>query len=220
MILQRRSRLAASDVRRGAGAGVRGGAADGHEDQHRHQYEQERDGDEGPHAGDRPAPCRLVPGGSDSVRGAPSFLVSLVKIENIDASRGSSLAGRSLSSPAPVAGLPARSPPSTARDRPGETSEAWGRVTGRPPGSGHACSDRRVAEGPLIHDPLRLFPVLRGVMPSDLVRQARLAEEAGFDALWISDHFHPWLYEQGQAGYVWSVIGAISRSRPCRSRRR
>lgn len=37
----------------------------------------------------RPAPCRLVPGGSDSVRGAPSFLVSLVKIENIDASRGS-----------------------------------------------------------------------------------------------------------------------------------
>src|ERR1700733_162077 len=46
--------------------------------------------------------------------------------------------------------------------------------------------------------------------PSDLVRQARLAEEAGFDALWISDHFHPWLDEQGQAGYVWSVIGAIS----------
>jgi hypothetical protein len=37
----------------------------------------------------RRAPCRLVPGGSDSVRGAPSFLVSLVKIENIDASRGS-----------------------------------------------------------------------------------------------------------------------------------
>ena len=46
--------------------------------------------------------------------------------------------------------------------------------------------------------------------PSDLVRQARLAEEAGFDALWISDHFHPWLDEQGQAGYVWSLIGAIS----------
>ncbi len=46
--------------------------------------------------------------------------------------------------------------------------------------------------------------------PSDLVRQARLAEEAGFDALWISDHYHPWLDEQGQAGYVWSVIGAVS----------
>ncbi len=48
--------------------------------------------------------------------------------------------------------------------------------------------------------------------PVELVRQARLAEEAGFEALWISDHFHPWLDEQGQAGFVWSVIGAISQA--------
>ena len=46
--------------------------------------------------------------------------------------------------------------------------------------------------------------------PAELVRQAKLAEEAGFEALWISDHFHPWLDEQGQSGFVWSVIGAIS----------
>jgi G6PDH family F420-dependent oxidoreductase len=46
--------------------------------------------------------------------------------------------------------------------------------------------------------------------PQELVRQARLAEEAGFDSLWISDHFHPWLDEQGNSGFVWSVIGAIS----------
>jgi G6PDH family F420-dependent oxidoreductase len=46
--------------------------------------------------------------------------------------------------------------------------------------------------------------------PQELVRQAKLAEEAGFEALWISDHFHPWLDEQGQSGFVWSVIGAIS----------
>src|ERR1700748_838973 len=46
--------------------------------------------------------------------------------------------------------------------------------------------------------------------PAELVRQARLAEEAGFDALWISDHYHPWLDEQGESGFVWSVIGAIS----------
>jgi G6PDH family F420-dependent oxidoreductase len=44
------------------------------------------------------------------------------------------------------------------------------------------------------------------------VRQARLAEEAGFDGLWISDHFHPWLDEQGESGFVWSVIGAISQA--------
>ena len=48
--------------------------------------------------------------------------------------------------------------------------------------------------------------------PAELVRQARLAEQAGFDALWISDHFHPWLDEQGQSGFVWSVIGAITQA--------
>src|SRR4051812_15955821 len=46
--------------------------------------------------------------------------------------------------------------------------------------------------------------------PKELVRQARMAEEAGFEALWISDHFHPWLDEQGQSPFVWSVIGALS----------
>jgi G6PDH family F420-dependent oxidoreductase len=46
--------------------------------------------------------------------------------------------------------------------------------------------------------------------PGQLVEQARLAEQAGFDALWISDHYHPWNDEQGQSSFVWSVIGAIS----------
>jgi G6PDH family F420-dependent oxidoreductase len=46
--------------------------------------------------------------------------------------------------------------------------------------------------------------------PEDLVTQAKLAEQAGFDALWISDHYHPWNDQQGQSPFVWSVIGAIS----------
>jgi G6PDH family F420-dependent oxidoreductase len=46
--------------------------------------------------------------------------------------------------------------------------------------------------------------------PDELVEQAVLAQEAGFDALWISDHFHPWNDAQGQSPFVWSVIGAIS----------
>jgi hypothetical protein len=48
--------------------------------------------------------------------------------------------------------------------------------------------------------------------PNELVRQARMAEDAGFDALWISDHFHPWLDEQGESSFVWTVIGALSRA--------
>ncbi|GAA2926820.1 TIGR03557 family F420-dependent LLM class oxidoreductase [Streptomyces enissocaesilis] len=46
--------------------------------------------------------------------------------------------------------------------------------------------------------------------PKDLVEQARMAEQAGFQALWISDHYHPWNEEQGQSPFVWSVIGALS----------
>lgn len=46
--------------------------------------------------------------------------------------------------------------------------------------------------------------------PKELVEQAVAAEEAGFHALWISDHFHPWTHEQGQSSFVWSVIGAIA----------
>ncbi|MFG3206325.1 LLM class F420-dependent oxidoreductase [Streptomyces sp. NPDC048192] len=46
--------------------------------------------------------------------------------------------------------------------------------------------------------------------PAALVEQARMAEQAGFRALWISDHFHPWNDAQGQSPFVWSVIGALS----------
>ncbi len=46
--------------------------------------------------------------------------------------------------------------------------------------------------------------------PSSLLEQARLAEAAGFEALWISDHFHPWTDAQGQSAFVWSMIGALS----------
>lgn len=46
--------------------------------------------------------------------------------------------------------------------------------------------------------------------PVELARQAKLAEQAGFERLWISDHFHPWNDAQGQSPFVWSVIGALS----------
>jgi G6PDH family F420-dependent oxidoreductase len=48
--------------------------------------------------------------------------------------------------------------------------------------------------------------------PRELVELARRAEEAGFHALWISDHLHPWIDEQGHSPFVWSVIGAIAQA--------
>jgi G6PDH family F420-dependent oxidoreductase len=48
--------------------------------------------------------------------------------------------------------------------------------------------------------------------PEELVEQAVAAERAGFEALWISDHFHPWNDEQGQSAFVWTVIGALSQA--------
>jgi G6PDH family F420-dependent oxidoreductase len=45
---------------------------------------------------------------------------------------------------------------------------------------------------------------------SALVKAAAQAEKAGFDALWISDHFHPWLDDQGESPFVWTVLGGIA----------
>src|ERR1700710_3008224 len=46
--------------------------------------------------------------------------------------------------------------------------------------------------------------------PRALIEQARRAEAAGFHALWISDHYHPWNDQRGHSGFVWSVIGALA----------
>jgi len=48
--------------------------------------------------------------------------------------------------------------------------------------------------------------------PAELLQQAQWAEESGFHALWISDHFHPWNDEQGHSPFVWSMLGALSQA--------
>ncbi|MFD5393408.1 TIGR03557 family F420-dependent LLM class oxidoreductase [Streptomyces sp. NPDC127097] len=45
--------------------------------------------------------------------------------------------------------------------------------------------------------------------PQELVRQAVLAEQAGFDFVEISDHYHPWLDVQGHSPFAWTVLGTI-----------
>jgi G6PDH family F420-dependent oxidoreductase len=48
--------------------------------------------------------------------------------------------------------------------------------------------------------------------PKQLVENARRAEQAGFSYVLISDHYHPWINEQGHSPFVWSVIGAVARA--------
>jgi coenzyme F420-dependent glucose-6-phosphate dehydrogenase len=45
--------------------------------------------------------------------------------------------------------------------------------------------------------------------PDALLDYAVAAENAGFDALDVSDHFHPWA-EKGQACFAWTWLGAVA----------
>jgi G6PDH family F420-dependent oxidoreductase len=46
--------------------------------------------------------------------------------------------------------------------------------------------------------------------PDALVRDLVRAEAAGFDFSVISDHYQPWLEEQGHSPYAWAVLGAAA----------
>ncbi|MFE7187647.1 TIGR03557 family F420-dependent LLM class oxidoreductase [Streptomyces erythrochromogenes] len=48
--------------------------------------------------------------------------------------------------------------------------------------------------------------------PAQLLQQARMAADAGFTRLAISDHYHPWTDTQGNSPFVWSMIGALSQT--------
>ncbi|HRW36279.1 MAG TPA: TIGR03557 family F420-dependent LLM class oxidoreductase [Aquihabitans sp.] len=55
---------------------------------------------------------------------------------------------------------------------------------------------------------LKLMAELRSAR--ELVDHAVAAEEAGFELVAISDHFHPWLPEQGHSPFAWTVLGAVA----------
>ena len=46
--------------------------------------------------------------------------------------------------------------------------------------------------------------------PKELIRQAVLAEQAGFDFVEMSDHYHPWLEAQGHSPFTWNLLSAIA----------
>lgn len=46
--------------------------------------------------------------------------------------------------------------------------------------------------------------------PEELVEHAVLAEEAGFDMVVVSEHFHPWVDDAGASGFAFATIGAMA----------
>jgi coenzyme F420-dependent glucose-6-phosphate dehydrogenase len=46
--------------------------------------------------------------------------------------------------------------------------------------------------------------------PEQLVEQAVLAERAGFDAIVVSEHFHPWVDDVSASGFAFATIGAMA----------
>jgi coenzyme F420-dependent glucose-6-phosphate dehydrogenase len=46
--------------------------------------------------------------------------------------------------------------------------------------------------------------------PEVLLEHAVQAEAIGFDALMVSDHFHPWVDDAAAAAFVWSWLGALA----------
>jgi G6PDH family F420-dependent oxidoreductase len=48
--------------------------------------------------------------------------------------------------------------------------------------------------------------------PADLVRNGVEAERAGFEFAAISDHFFPWLEQEGHSPFAWSVLGALAQA--------
>ena len=48
--------------------------------------------------------------------------------------------------------------------------------------------------------------------PEVLVEHARLAEQAGFDGVFVSEHFHPWVDDVGAAGYAFSTMAAMAQA--------
>jgi len=48
--------------------------------------------------------------------------------------------------------------------------------------------------------------------PETLVDHAVAAEEAGFDGVMVSDHFHPWVDDAGSGGFSLATLGTMARA--------
>lgn len=56
----------------------------------------------------------------------------------------------------------------------------------------------------------RYFAGLEQHSPPILLDTAVLAEQAGFDGIACSDHFHPWVHTNAHAGFAWAWVAAAA----------
>jgi G6PDH family F420-dependent oxidoreductase len=52
--------------------------------------------------------------------------------------------------------------------------------------------------------------IAEGFGPKEIVRQGVLAEQAGFDFVEVSDHFHPWLPETNHSGFAFAMLSNLA----------
>jgi len=45
--------------------------------------------------------------------------------------------------------------------------------------------------------------------PAQILEYSMLAEKVGFDDIWISDHFHPFVHTGSSAGFPWVILSAL-----------
>ena len=50
--------------------------------------------------------------------------------------------------------------------------------------------------------------------PEDLIKNAEIARESGFDMLTISEHFHPWVDDYSASNFTWTTLGALANKLP------
>jgi coenzyme F420-dependent glucose-6-phosphate dehydrogenase len=64
----------------------------------------------------------------------------------------------------------------------------------------------------MTHPHIGYAAMLERFAPSEILALASVAELNGFTGVMAADHFQPWLPVQGEASFVWTVLGALGQT--------
>src|ERR1700719_1594030 len=89
-----------------------------------------------------------------------------------------------------------------------ESAAARSERGGRPLGASLYRSPFRSDERVMIK--VGYLAALEQYQPQTALEHARNAARAGFDAIWATDHFHPWVHTGASAGFAWTWIASAA----------